>query len=165
MIFINQLRHKIGVTFGSPETTTGGNALKFYASVRLDIRRIGTVKNNGDACGNMTRVRVVKNKMAPPFRNAEFQITYGLGIDRLGELVDLGVEHEIIEKAGSWYAYGDTRLGQGKENAGAFLRENPKTCEEVELAVHAALFGPLSGDVALAKTKEEGVELGSVESK
>ena len=125
MIFINQLREKIGVFFGSPETTAGGKALKFYASVRLDIRRIETLKDGTDAVGNRTRVKVVKNKMAPPFKQAEFDILYGIGISREGSLIDFGVEHEIVRKSGAWYTYDGDQLGQGKENARNFLIENP----------------------------------------
>ncbi|MCF7967802.1 MAG: recombinase RecA, partial [Methylococcaceae bacterium] len=126
VIFINQIRMKIGVMFGSPETTTGGNALKFYASVRLDIRRIGAIKNGDEVVGNETRVKVVKNKVAPPFRNAEFEIIYGEGVSREGELVDLGVAHELVQKSGSWYSYGGDRIGQGKDNVRAYLKEHPE---------------------------------------
>src|SRR5210317_2260375 len=126
VIFINQIRMKIGVMFGNPETTTGGNALKFYSSVRLDIRRIGAIKKGDEIVGNDTRVKVVKNKVAPPFKKAEFEILYGEGISRLGELIDLGVEHELVKKAGAWYSYGTERIGQGKENAKAYLKENPQ---------------------------------------
>jgi recombination protein RecA len=132
MIFINQLREKIGVFFGSPETTAGGKALKFYASVRLDIRRIETLKDGTDAVGNRTRVKVVKNKMAPPFKQAEFDILYGVGISREGSLIDYGVEHEIVRKSGAWYTYDGDQLGQGKENARNFLIENPATATEIE---------------------------------
>ena len=125
VIFINQIRMKIGVMFGSPETTTGGNALKFYASVRLDIRRIGSVKKGEEVIGNETRVKVVKNKVAPPFKQAEFEILYGEGISFLGELVDLGVNLWLYQKSGSWYSYGDEKIGQGKDNAKAFLKEQP----------------------------------------
>ncbi len=124
-IFINQLRDKIGVMFGNPETTTGGNALKFYSSVRLDIRRIGAIKDKEDILGNRTRVKVVKNKMAPPFRKAEFDIMYGEGISKLGEIIDLGVDLDILNKSGSWYSYGDTKLGQGRESVKDLLRDNP----------------------------------------
>jgi len=132
VIFINQIRMKIGVMFGNPETTTGGNALKFYASVRLDIRRIGAIKDRDTVVGNQTRVKVVKNKMAPPFRQAEFEIIYGRGVSREGELIDLGVEHNIVDKAGAWYSYNGDRVGQGKENAREFLRENPDIAAEIE---------------------------------
>lgn len=130
-IFINQIRMKIGVMFGNPETTTGGNALKFYSSVRLDIRRIGAVKADDDVIGNETRVKVVKNKVAPPFKQAEFQILYGLGINTLGEIVDLGVQHKIIDKAGSWYSYGSDRIGQGKNNAVQYLKDNPVLADQL----------------------------------
>ena len=132
MIFINQLREKIGVFFGSPETTAGGKALKFYASVRLDIRRIETLKDGQDAVGNRTRVKVVKNKMAPPFKQAEFDILYGIGISREGSLIDYGVDQEIVRKSGAWYTYEGDQLGQGKENARSFLLENPTMANEIE---------------------------------
>ncbi len=135
MIFINQIRQKIGVMFGNPETTTGGNALKFYASVRLDIRRIATIKSAGEILGNRTRVRVVKNKLAPPFRETEFDVLYGKGISKEGELLDLGLQHGLIEKAGPWYSYGDERIGQGRENARLFLADNPDTREEIRRKV------------------------------
>jgi recombination protein RecA len=142
-IFINQLREKIGVMFGSPETTTGGKALKFYASIRLDVRRIETLKDGTDAVGNRTRVKVVKNKMAPPFKNAEFDILYGVGISREGGLVDLGVEQGIVRKAGAWYTYEGDQLGQGKENARNFLRDNPDTAAEIEKRIKEKLgVGP-----------------------
>jgi recombination protein RecA len=142
-IFINQLREKIGVMFGSPETTTGGKALKFYASIRLDVRRIETLKDGTDAVGNRTRVKVVKNKMAPPFKNAEFDILYGVGISRDGGLVDLGVEQGIVRKAGAWYTYEGDQLGQGKENARNFLRDNPDTAAEIEKRIKEKLgVGP-----------------------
>jgi len=126
VIFINQIRMKIGVMFGSPETTTGGNALKFYSSVRLDIRRIGAIKKGDEIVGNQTRVKVVKNKVSPPFKLAEFEIIYGHGISTEGEIIDMGVEHDLIEKSGSWYSYDGDRIGQGKENVREFLSENPK---------------------------------------
>ncbi|HEX3811561.1 MAG TPA: recombinase RecA [Mycobacteriales bacterium] len=132
MIFINQLREKIGVMFGSPETTTGGRALKFYASVRLDVRRIETLKDGGDAVANRTRVKVVKNKVAPPFKQAEFDIVYGQGISREGSLIDVGVEQSIVRKSGAWYTYEGDQLGQGKENARTFLRDNPDLADEIE---------------------------------
>ncbi|CAD5996781.1 recombinase RecA [Agreia sp. COWG] len=135
MIFINQLREKIGVFFGSPETTAGGKALKFYASVRLDIRRIETLKEGTDAVGNRTRVKVVKNKMAPPFKQAEFDILYGIGISREGSLIDFGVEHEIVRKSGAWYTYEGEQLGQGKENSRRFLTENPEVALEIETKI------------------------------
>ena len=132
VIFINQIRMKIGVMFGSPETTTGGNALKFYSSCRLDIRRIGAIKDRDEVIGNQTRVKVVKNKVAPPFRIVEFDILYGEGISKMGELVDLGVKAEVVEKSGSWYSYGSQRIGQGKENARQFLEDNPEIAAEIE---------------------------------
>ena len=131
-IFINQLREKIGVMFGNPETTTGGNALKFYASVRLDIRRVTAIKDGDQVIGNMTRVKVVKNKVAPPFRKAEFEITFGEGISKLGEILDLGVEYGIIQKNGSWYSYNGSRLSQGRDTSKALLKDNPELCEELE---------------------------------
>jgi recombination protein RecA len=138
VIFINQIRMKIGVMFGSPETTTGGNALKFYASVRLDIRRIGSVKDRDEVVGNATRVKVVKNKVSPPFKEVEFDIMYGEGISKTGEIVDLGVKAGIIEKSGSWYSYGDERIGQGRENAKAFLKANPDTAKVIETKIRSA---------------------------
>ena len=135
VIFINQIRMKIGVMFGSPETTTGGNALKFYASVRLDIRRIGAIKNGDEVVGNQTRVKVVKNKTAPPFRQVEFDIMYGEGISKMGELVDLGVKAGIVEKSGSWYSYDGSKIGQGRENSKTFLRENPELAGTIERAI------------------------------
>lgn len=132
VVFINQLRMKIGVMFGSPETTTGGNALKFYATVRMDIRRIGAIKDKDEIIGNQTRVKIVKNKVAPPFKVVEFDIMYGEGISKLGELVDLGVKAEIIDKSGSWYSYKDNKIGQGRENVKAFLKENPSIAKELE---------------------------------
>lgn len=134
-IFINQLREKIGVTFGNPETTTGGNALKFYASVRLDIRRIGAIKDGEEVIGNQTRVKIVKNKVAPPFRKAEFDIMFGEGISRTGEIIDLGVECGIIKKSGSWFSYGDTKLGQGRDAAKRLLKENPELADELEAKI------------------------------
>ena len=135
VIFINQIRLKIGVMFGNPETTTGGNALKFYASVRLDIRRIGAIKDKDDVVGNQTRVKVVKNKVAAPFRMVEFDIMYGEGISKLGELLDLGVAAGLVEKSGSWFSYGEQRIGQGRENAKNFLRENPDMANELEVSI------------------------------
>ena len=137
VIFINQIRMKIGVMFGSPETTTGGNALKFYSSVRLDIRRIGALKDRDEVVGNATRVKVVKNKVAPPFRVVEFDILYGEGISKMGELIDLGVKAGVVEKSGSWYSYGPQRIGQGKENTRKFLLENPDMADEIETKVRA----------------------------
>ena len=131
-IFINQLREKIGVMFGNPETTTGGNALKFYASVRLDIRKVTTLKDGDNAIGNQVRVKVVKNKVAPPFRKAEFEISFGEGISKVGEIVDLGVERNIIQKSGSWFSYGGSKLGQGRDAVKALLRDNPELCDEIE---------------------------------
>jgi recombination protein RecA len=139
VIFINQIRHKIGVMFGSPETTAGGNALKFYASVRMDIRRIGTVKDGDEVVGNETRVKVVKNKVSPPFKQAEFQIIYNKGINRLGEIVDRGVDLDIIEKAGAWYSYNGEKIGQGKSNSIEFLEENPKLQNAIEKQVLDAI--------------------------
>ncbi|MFP6828207.1 MAG: recombinase RecA [Gammaproteobacteria bacterium] len=145
VVFINQIRMKIGVMFGSPETTTGGNALKFYASVRLDIRRIGAIKKGDEILGNETRVKVVKNKVAPPFRKAEFEILYGLGISREGELIDMGVEQNIVDKSGSWYSYQGDRIGQGKENVRAYLLEHPDTANQIEAQLRAKLLptGPV----------------------
>ncbi len=140
VIFINQIRMKIGVMFGSPETTSGGNALKFYASVRLDIRRIGAIKKGDEIVGNDTRVKVVKNKVAPPFKQVTFEILYGEGISREGELIDLGVQHGFIEKSGSWYSQGGNRIGQGKENVRNFLKENPQIADDIEAGVRAKLL-------------------------
>ena len=139
VIFINQIRMKIGVMFGNPETTTGGNALKFYASVRLDIRRTGSIKKNDEVIGSETRVKVVKNKVAPPFRQAEFDILYGEGISREGEIVELGVTHKLVEKAGAWYSYNGERIGQGKDNAREYLKEHPEMAREIENKVRAAV--------------------------
>lgn len=151
VIFINQIRMKIGVMFGSPETTTGGNALKFYASVRLDIRRIGSIKKGDDVIGNETKVKVVKNKVSPPFREAFFDILYGQGISRQGEIIDLGVDAKIVEKSGAWYSYNGEKIGQGKDNAREFLRENPEIADEIENKVRAALgVVPMNGTPALA---------------
>ncbi|WP_239031763.1 recombinase RecA [Paroceanicella profunda] len=148
VIFINQIRMKIGVMFGSPETTSGGNALKFYASVRLDIRRIGSIKDREETVGNATRVKVVKNKVAPPFKQVEFDIMYGEGISKLGEIIDLGVKAGVVNKSGSWYSYGDQRIGQGRENAKTFLRENATVSLEIEDKIRAAhgLDFAMSGD-------------------
>lgn len=137
VIFINQIRMKIGVMFGNPETTTGGNALKFYASVRMDIRRIGSVKDREDVIGNQTRVKIVKNKVAPPFKTVDFDILYGEGISKMGELLDLGVKAGIVEKAGAWYSYKGERIGQGRETAKAYLKTNPKVADEIEKAIRA----------------------------
>lgn len=149
-IFINQLREKIGVMFGNPETTTGGNALKFYASVRIDIRRIGQIKEGDAVVGNRTRVKIVKNKVAPPFRQAEFDIMYGEGISKVGEIVDLGVEHNIIKKAGSWFSYGDTKLGQGRDAVKTLFQDNIELCDEIEAKIRVAL----SSTVAAVETPE-----------
>ncbi len=138
-IFINQLREKIGVMFGNPETTTGGNALKFYSSVRLDIRRTSQIKDNDEIIGNRARVKVIKNKVAPPFRQAEFDIMYGQGISKIGEIIDLGVDHDIIKKAGSWFSYGDTKLGQGRDAVRQLLIDNPELAEEIETKIREAL--------------------------
>jgi len=141
VIFINQIRMKIGVMFGSPETTTGGNALKFYSSVRLDIRRIGAIKKADEIVGNETRVKVVKNKMAPPFRQSEFEILYGEGTSREGEIIDLGVKNNLIDKAGAWYSYNGDRIGQGKENVRTFMRENPHIADEIDNNLRKILLG------------------------
>jgi recombination protein RecA len=154
MVFTNQIRMKIGVMFGNPETTTGGNALKFYSSIRLDIRRIESLKNEGGIFGSRTRVKVVKNKLAPPFKEAQFEIIYGQGISKEGELIDLATTANIIEKSGTWYSYKDERMGQGKENAKQFLRDNPKTATAIEKALKEH-FG-LSGKEKKAEQKEEG---------
>ena len=151
VIFINQIRMKIGVMFGSPETTTGGNALKFYSSVRLDIRRIGAIKKGDEVIGNQTRVKVVKNKVSPPFKNAEFEILYGEGISREGEIIEHGVNQGIIEKSGSWYSYGTDRIGQGKENVRAYLKENPDIASTIEAQIRATLMP----DKAEAPVEEE----------
>ena len=151
VIFINQIRMKIGVMFGSPETTTGGNALKFYASVRLDIRRIGSIKKGDDVIGSETKVKVVKNKVAPPFKTAEFDILYGEGISREGEIIDLGVVAKVVEKSGSWYAYQGEKIGQGKDNAREFLRENPDIAHEIENKVRESLGVPLLAGSEAAK--------------
>ncbi len=147
VIFINQIRMKIGVMFGNPETTTGGNALKFYASVRLDIRRIGAIKKGEEVVGNETRVKVVKNKVAPPFKEALFDILYGEGISREGEIVELGVNHRIVEKSGAWYAYQGDKIGQGKDNAREYLREHPDTAAEIEGKIRAAVGVPVPGPI------------------
>src|SRR5512140_2593777 len=154
VIFINQIRMKIGVMFGSPETTTGGNALKFYASVRLDIRRIGAIKSGEEVVGNQTRVKVVKNKVAPPFREAEFEIMYGVGISREGEIIELGVAQNLIEKSGSWYSYKGERIGQGKENVRAYLQQHPDMAREIETALRAKLLVPKKGEAAAGEATE-----------
>ena len=148
VVFINQIRMKIGVMFGSPETTTGGNALKFYSSVRLDIRRTGAIKRADEVVGSETRVKVVKNKVAPPFREAHFDILYGEGVSREGEIIDLGVQHKIVDKSGSWYAYGGDKIGQGKDNVREFLRNNPKLAREIENRVRVAVNLPEMAAVA-----------------
>jgi recombination protein RecA len=155
VIFINQIRMKIGVMFGSPETTTGGNALKFYSSVRLDIRRIGAIKKGDEVIGNQTRVKVVKNKVAPPFKMTEFEILYGEGISREGEIIDLGVEHGIIDKAGSWYSYGSDRIGQGKENVREYLKANSEVANEIEASIRAKLLPETIAEPAAAEGEEE----------
>ncbi len=152
VIFINQIRMKIGVMFGSPETTTGGNALKFYASVRLDIRRIGSVKDGDEVIGSETRVKVVKNKVAPPFKQAEFTILYGLGVDRMGEVIDLGVKQSLIDKAGAWYSYKGNKIGQGKANVAKYLSENPEIAKEIEGLIREQLLasaGSRSGEISV----------------
>jgi recombination protein RecA len=154
VIFINQLRMKIGVMYGNPETTTGGNALKFYASVRLDIRRTGQIKDRDDIVGNTTRVKVVKNKVAPPFKQVEFDIMYGEGVSKLGEILDLGVKAGLVEKSGSWFSYDSIRIGQGRENAKTYLKENPDVADRLERAIRgkteavaeALMTGPAADD-------------------
>jgi recombination protein RecA len=158
VVFINQIRMKIGVMFGNPETTTGGNALKFYASVRLDIRRIGSIKRGEDVIGNETRVKVVKNKVAPPFKQAEFEILYGEGISRLGEVIDLGVKIGALNKAGAWYSYGSNRIGQGKENVRTYLKDNPEIARELEDKVRVH-FLVKPDDVPDAVTTDDAVEV------
>jgi recombination protein RecA len=165
VIFINQIRMKIGIMFGNPETTTGGNALKFYSSVRLDIRRIGQIKDKDEPVGNQTRVKVVKNKVAPPFKQVEFDIMYGEGISKVGELVDLGVKANIIEKSGAWMSYNGERIGQGRENTKEFLRANPKVANAIEAAVRAnaglivdkMLAEPEAGEADEETPDEDGV--------
>ncbi len=154
VIFINQIRMKIGVMFGSPETTTGGNALKFYASVRIDIRRTGTIKKGDDAIGNETKVKIVKNKVAPPFKTAEFDILFGEGISRHGEIIDMGVNAKIVEKSGAWYAYNGEKIGQGRDNAREFLRENPELALEIENKVRESLGIPQRGEMEEAAAEE-----------
>ena len=159
VIFINQIRMKIGVMFGSPETTTGGNALKFYASVRMDIRRTGAIKRGDEVVGNETRVKVVKNKVAPPFKQANFEIMYGEGISREGEIIDLGVQHGIVDKSGSWYSYKGDKIGQGKENVRNFLKENPAVAAEIEGSIRASVFpGTEEPDPANDSGLEEALE-------
>jgi len=155
VIFINQIRMKIGVMFGSPETTTGGNALKFYASVRLDIRRIGAVKEGDEVVGSETRVKVVKNKVAPPFRQTEFQILYGKGIYRSGEVIDLGVQQGLLEKSGAWYSYQGSKIGQGKANAAKYLEDNPEIAQAIEQQVRQKLLTTGAGRGAASASSEE----------
>ena len=157
VIFINQIRQKIGVMFGNPETTTGGNALKFYASVRLDIRRIGAIKDKENIVGNQTRVKVVKNKVAPPFRVVEFDIMYGEGISKIGEIIDLGVQTDIVEKSGSWYSYKGAKLGQGKESVRQFLKENPAICDEIEGLIRSQATDMVDVMIGLEES-DEGAE-------
>ena len=164
VIFINQIRMKIGVMFGSPETTTGGNALKFYSSVRLDIRRIGSIKEGDEVVGNETRVKVVKNKVAPPFRQTEFQIMYGQGIHHLGEVIDLGVRLNLIDKSGAWYAYKGEKIGQGKKNVCLYLEENPVIAEEIEASIRAELLEEESEADAIAAS-DDVVVLADAKSK
>jgi recombination protein RecA len=155
VVFINQIRMKIGVMFGNPETTTGGNALKFYASVRLDIRRIGAIKSGEEVVGNQTRVKVVKNKVAPPFREAEFEIMYGSGISREGEIIEMGVAQNLIEKSGSWYSYKGERIGQGKENVREYLKQHKDTAKEIEGALRAKLLVPKKGEAVAGEAATE----------
>ena len=158
VIFINQIRMKIGVMFGSPETTTGGNALKFYASVRMDIRRIGAIKKGDEIIGNSTRIKIVKNKMAPPFKQAEFEIKYGEGVSHVGELLDLGVQEGLVNKAGAWYSYNNEKIGQGKENSGIYLKEHPEIADEIEKLLREKLL-PSKTDGADSKiTNEKNAE-------
>jgi len=157
VIFINQIRMKIGVMFGNPETTTGGNALKFYASVRLDIRRTGAIKKGEEVIGNETRVKVVKNKVAPPFKQTNFEILYGQGISRQGEIIELGVEHNIIEKSGAWYSYNGERIGQGKENARQYMLDNPAIAQEIETQIREKLL-PRKGPVLVEASEDEVAE-------
>jgi recombination protein RecA len=159
VIFINQIRMKIGVMFGNPETTTGGNALKFYASVRIDIRRIGAIKRGDEVVGNETRAKVVKNKVAPPFRQAEFDILYGKGISREGEIIDLGVAHKLVDKAGAWYSYNGERIGQGKDNVREYLKEHGELAREIENRVREAVGIPPLGEGTVALPVEEAADL------
>lgn len=158
VVFINQIRMKIGVMFGSPETTTGGNALKFYASVRLDIRRTGAIKKGDEVVGNETRVKVVKNKVAPPFKQANFEILYGEGVSREGEIIELGVKHDIVDKSGSWYSYNGDRIGQGKENVRTFLKQNPDIAQEIESRIRDTVFPKPEEDSAPEVTEQSEVE-------
>ncbi len=164
VIFINQIRMKIGVMFGNPETTTGGNALKFYSSVRLDIRRIGAIKKGDEILGNDTRVKVVKNKVAPPFKQVTFDILYGEGISREGEIIDLGVQQGIMQKSGAWYSYGSERIGQGKDKVRQFLKDNPKIAQEIEQQIREQLLPERSGGVATGSDKDSSVQLAPLES-
>ena len=157
-VFINQIREKVGVMFGNPETTTGGRALKFYASVRLDVRKIDTLKQGTDVIGNRTRIKVVKNKVAPPFKQAEFDIMYGEGVSKLSCLVDMGVEMDIIDKSGAWFSYGGNRLGQGKENAKTALAEQPELLAEIESRIRASLMAPVAGEQPEAEKKNDDEE-------
>ena len=157
-VFINQIREKVGVMFGNPETTTGGRALKFYASVRLDVRKIDTLKQGTDVIGNRTRIKVVKNKVAPPFKQAEFDIMYGEGVSKLSCLVDMGVEMDIIDKSGAWFSYGGNRLGQGKENAKTALAEQPELLAEIESRIRASLMAPVAGEQLEAEKKNDDEE-------
>jgi recombination protein RecA len=154
VIFINQIRMKIGVMFGNPETTTGGNALKFYASVRIDIRRIGSIKKGEEVIGNETRVKVVKNKVAPPFKTADFDILYNEGISREGEIIEMGVNHRIVEKSGAWYAYKGEKIGQGKDNTREFLKDNPAIAQEIEQKIREAVG--VAGGMPQAAEAAEG---------
>jgi recombination protein RecA len=154
VIFINQIRMKIGVMYGSPETTSGGNALKFYASVRLDIRRIGAIKERDEVVGNQTRVKVVKNKLAPPFKQVEFDIMYGEGVSKVGELIDLGVKAGVVEKSGAWYSYDSQRIGQGRENAKVFLKQNPDIANKIEAQVRAN-SGPIAEAIAAGEPEKD----------
>jgi len=158
VIFINQIRMKIGVMFGNPETTTGGNALKFYSSIRMEIRRIGAIKDREEVVGNRTRIKVVKNKLAPPFKTIEFDIMYGEGFSKLGDLIDLGVTAEIVEKSGSWFSYGSERIGQGRENAKTYLREHPEMADAIEMAIreNAGLVGETMLDAPESVDAEDG---------
>lgn len=165
VVFINQLREKVGVMFGNPETTTGGRALKYYSSIRLDVRRIETLKANGEMIGNRTRVKVVKNKIAPPFKEAEFDIMFGEGISKVGDILDLAANCDIVNKSGAWYAYKGDKIGQGRENAKIFLKENPAICDEIEMQVRSRYGLPVDGEVVLegekAKKAAKGTENGT----
>ena len=154
VIFINQLREKVGVMFGNPETTTGGKALKFYASIRLDVRRIDSIKNGNDVVGNRTRIKVVKNKVAPPFKTAEFDIIYGEGISHEGSVLDMAVNHKIINKTGAWYSYGDMRMAQGRDNARLFLKDNQELCNEIEHKLRAELVAAAAKPEAHPEAEE-----------